>query len=194
MSDCRPFRLWAWPGSWSGTGCSSWRTCLPPEDIEYFRLVRQISTPLATGEPFTGSNEYLPLIRDRLLEFLRVPLSAVGGLSMGRKLAALCEFFGVCTAWHGPGDVSPIGHAANLALDLACHDFGTREQHLFGPEMGEVFAGCPEIQDGHLWANEAPGPRRGHDEQLPGRFAFPDHAPGGGWDAVRREDGTVIRP
>ena len=38
---------------------------------------------------------------------------------MARKVAALCEFFGVRTAWHGPGDVSPVGHAANVHLDLA---------------------------------------------------------------------------
>ncbi len=40
--------------------------------------------------------------------------SAIGGLSPARKLAAVCEAFGVRTAWHGPGDVSPVGHAANL--------------------------------------------------------------------------------
>ena len=166
-----------------------------PEDIEYFRLARQqTSTPLAMGELFTNPNEYLPLIKDRLIDFIRVHLSAIGGLSVGRKLAALCEFFGVRTAWHGPGDVSPVGHAANLALDLACYNFGIQEQHVFGPETQEVFPGCPEIRDGYLWPNEAPGLGVGIDEQLAARFPFPEHPLGGGWDAIRREDGTVIRP
>ena len=30
-----------------------------------------------------------------------------------------CEWFGIRTAWNGPGDVSPIGNAVNLNLDLA---------------------------------------------------------------------------
>ena len=46
---------------------------------------------------------------------------------MARKVAALCEFFGVRTAWHGPGDVSPVGHAANVHLDLAMPNFGIQE-------------------------------------------------------------------
>ena len=76
------------------------------------------------GELFNNPNEYTPLIKDRLIDFIRVHLSQIGGLSMGRKLAALAEFCGVRTAWHGPGDTSPVGHAANLALDLCCHNFG----------------------------------------------------------------------
>jgi mannonate dehydratase len=166
-----------------------------PEDLEYFRWVRQqTSTPLAMGELFTNPREYLPLIKDRLIDFLRVHLSAIGGLSMGRKLAALCEFFGVRSAWHGPGDVSPVGHAANLALDLASHNFGIQEQHLFGSETRAVFLGCPEIRDGYLWPSDAPGLGVDIDEHLAARFPFPQHSLGGGWDALRKEDGTVIRP
>ena len=44
-----------------------------------------------------------------------------------RKLAALCEFFGVRTALHGPGDCSPVGMMANLMLDLAVPNFGIQE-------------------------------------------------------------------
>src|SRR5947209_11375978 len=36
-------------------------------------------------------------------------ISQIGGLTSARKVAALCEWFGVRTAWHGPGDVSPVG-------------------------------------------------------------------------------------
>ena len=44
-----------------------------------------------------------------------------------RKLAALCEFFGVRTALHGPGDCSPVGMMANLAIDLSVSNFGIQE-------------------------------------------------------------------
>ncbi|MCM8750040.1 starvation-sensing protein RspA [Thermomicrobiaceae bacterium CFH 74404] len=166
-----------------------------PEDIEYFRILRQqAATPIAMGELFVNPSEYVPLIRDRLIDFIRVHISAIGGLSMARKLAAFCEFFGVRTAWHGPGDVSPVGHAANLHLDLACYNFGIQEQHVFGERTREVFPGCPEIRDGMLWPNDKPGLGVDIDEKLAARYPFPEHPLNGGWAPVRRLDGTVIRP
>lgn len=85
-----------------------------PEDVGYFSIMRQqTSVPIAMGELFSNVSEYLPLISDRLIDFIRVHISTIGGLSPARKLAALCEYFGVRTAWHGPGDVSPVGHAAS---------------------------------------------------------------------------------
>jgi mannonate dehydratase len=166
-----------------------------PEDVDYFRILRQQSAiPIAMGELFVNQAEYVPLIRDRLIDFIRVHISDIGGLSMARKLAAFCEFFGVRTAWHGPGDVSPVGHAANLQLDLACHNFGIQEQHVFGERTQEVFPGCPEIREGMLWSNERPGFGIDVDEALAARYPFPEHPYNGGWPPIRRLDGTVIRP
>lgn len=166
-----------------------------PEDIDYFRIMRQqTAIPIAMGELFVNQNEYVPLVRDRLIDFMRVHLSDIGGLSMGRKLAAFCEFFGVRTAWHGPGDVSPVGHAANLALDIACWNFGIQEQTKFAEETRAVFPGCPEIHDGALWPSDRPGLGIDVDEALASKYPFPPHPLNGGWEAIRRADGTVVRP
>ena len=95
-----------------------------PEDIGYFKqLRRQTAVPIAMGELFNSPHEWTPLITNRLIDFIRVHISQVGGLSVARKIAALAEAFGVRTAWHGPGDVSPVGHAANAHLDLAVVQF-----------------------------------------------------------------------
>ena len=92
----------------------------PPEENDHFRLLRQqTSIPIAMGELFNTQHEYLPLIKERLIDFIRIHISQIGGLSPARKVAALSEFFGVRTAWHGPGDASPLAHAAQLALELA---------------------------------------------------------------------------
>ncbi|MBX6311754.1 MAG: D-galactonate dehydratase family protein [Isosphaeraceae bacterium] len=169
---------------------------LSPEDKDHFRHLRQqTSTPLAMGELFNTQQEYVPLIAERLIDFIRIHISQIGGLSMARKVAALCEFFGVRTAWHGPGDVSPVGHAAGLHLELASHNFGIHEGYLFPPETRAVFPGCPEVKDGSLYANDAPGLGIDLDEKLAAQFPFPDsptfdHR----WGATRRRDGTVIRP
>jgi mannonate dehydratase len=166
-----------------------------PEDSGYLPLLRQqTAIPIAMGELFVDVNAYVPLITGRLIDFVRAHITAIGGLSPARKLAALAEFCGVRTAWHGPGDVSPVGHAANLHLDLVVHNFGIQEAHLFGERTREVFPGTPEIRDGALWANDRPGFGVDLDEELAARYPFPEHPYNGGWPPIRLPDGTVARP
>jgi mannonate dehydratase len=166
-----------------------------PEDIGYFPILRrQTSVPIAMGELFSNVNEYLPLIQDRLIDFIRVHISTIGGLSPARKLAALCEYFGVRTAWHGPADVCPVGHAANMHLDLACYNFGIQELMPIGDATREVFPGTPEVRDGCMWPSDRPGFGVDLDEEKAARYPFPEHPYNGAWPAIRRIDGTVVRP
>ena len=167
-----------------------------PEDVGYFdHLRKQTTTPIAMGELFNNTNEWLHLVTGRLIDFIRIHISQVGGISMARKIAALCEFFAVRTAWHGPGDVSPVGHAANVHLDLACHNFGIQEAREFTQAEQEVFPGCPELKDGYYWANDKPGLGIDLDEKLAARFpiteepSFDMH-----WGNLRRRDGTIVKP
>ncbi|MBI3665319.1 MAG: starvation-sensing protein RspA, partial [Acidobacteria bacterium] len=139
--------------------------------------------------------EFVGLITERLIDYIRIHLSQIGGLTPARKVAALAEWFNVRTAWHGPGDVSPVGHCANIALDLACYNFGIQEQTMFGKETQEVFPGCPRIQDGYFWANEAPGWGIDVDEKLAAKFPPASDTPFDyNWGSTRKRDGTVIRP
>jgi mannonate dehydratase len=169
---------------------------LPPEENDHFRLLRQqTSIPIAMGELFNTQHEYVPLIANRLIDYIRIHISQIGGLSVARKVAALAEFFGVKTAWHGPGDTSPVGHAAGLALELASYNFGIHEGYIFPPQTREVFPGCPEVREGRLYATEAPGLGIDVDEKLAAKFPYPsgntfDHS----WGETRRRDGTVVRP
>ena len=101
---------------------------LSPEDIAYFRQIRQqCATPIAMGELFNSPHEWTPLISERLIDYIRIHVSQAGGFTPCRKIAAMGEIFGVRTAWHGPGDVSPIGHMANATLDVVCYNFGIQE-------------------------------------------------------------------
>ena len=166
-----------------------------PEDNDYFRLVRQqTSTPIAMGELYNNPHEVIPMIKDRLLDFLRIHISQIGGITPARKLAALCEAFNVRTAWHGPGDTSPVGHAANLMLDLNTINFGIQEYAIFGENTKEVFPGCPEVKDGYMWPNGSPGLGIDINEELAAKFPFKERAYGGAWDTVRRADGSVVKP
>jgi mannonate dehydratase len=169
----------------------------PPEENDHFRLLRQqTSIPIAMGELFNTQHEYVPLIKDRLIDFIRIHISQIGGLSPARKVQALCEYFGVRTAWHGPGDASPLAHAAQLALELASYNFGVHEGGGFPKETREVFVGCPEVKDGAMLASESPGLGIAVDEKLAAKFPIPPGPPNfdHSWGTTRRRDGTVIRP
>jgi mannonate dehydratase len=168
----------------------------PPEQNDHFRLLRQqTSVPLSMGELFNSVHEYVPLIQNRLIDFIRIHISQIGGLSPARKVQALCEFFGVRTAWHGPGDASPIAHAAQLALELSSYNFGIHEGYLFPKETQEVFPGCPEVKDGYMFAREKPGLGIDIDEKVAAKFPFDAGATFDySWGSTRMRDGTVIRP
>jgi mannonate dehydratase len=167
-----------------------------PEDVGYFtHLRRQTSTPIAMGELFNNPNEWLSLVTDRLIDFIRIHISQVGGLTMARKIAALCEFFAVRTAWHGPGDVSPVGHAANVHLDIACPNFGIQEAKEFTQAEQDVFPGCPQLKDGYYWVSDQPGLGIDLDEKLAAKFPVTDDPPFDmHWGNLRRRDGTVVKP
>ncbi len=167
-----------------------------PEDVGYFKHLRQqTSTPIAMGELFNSPHEWLGLVSERLIDFIRVHISQMGGLTKARKMAAMCEFFGVRTAWHGPGDVSPVGHAANVHLDLVTPNFGVQEAREFTPAEQEVFPGCPELKDGYYWANDKPGLGIDLDEKAATKYPILDDPPFDfNWGNVRRKDGTIVTP
>ena len=168
-----------------------------PEDNDYFRLVReQTSTPIAMGELYNNPHEMIPMVKDRLLDFMRVHVSQIGGLTPARKLAALCEAFNVRTAWHGPTDVSPVGHAAQLMLDLNVWNFGIQEAGPYQTDLlKEVFPGTPEVRNGYMWANGKPGLGIDIDEELAAKYPITDPARSNwSWGNVRLADGTIIRP
>lgn len=164
-----------------------------PEDVAWFRTLRQqTSCSIAMGELFVNRNEWVFLVAEHLIDFIRIHCSAVGGLNMCRKIANCCEFFNVRTAWHGPGNVSPVGHAVNMHLDLASYNFGIQEENRFSDRVREVFPGAPEIRGGYMYANDKPGLGIDLNEALAAKF--PHQTPGGSRGNDRRLDGTIVRP
>ena len=172
---------------------------LSPENIEYFRQIRQnCATPIAMGELFNSPHEWTPLIRDRLIDYIRIHISQAGGVTPCRKIAAFAELFGVRTAWHGPGDVSPVGHMANATLDIVCPNFGIQEYSPFNDRLREVFHGCPVLKNGYVYVNESPGWGIEIDEKLAAKYPYGSFESeemrrlNGGWNEIRKRDGTVI--
>jgi mannonate dehydratase len=170
---------------------------LAPESVDWFRIMRaQSATPIAMGELFTHPQEWLPLITERLIDFIRCHISTIGGITPAKKLAHLCEAFGIRTAWHGPGDVSPVGHAANLHLDLSSANFGVQEW--WGPTdiIYDMFPGTPELRQGYIYPSGKPGLGIDIDEALAAKYPC-DNTQSirpTGWTTARTPDGGSWRP
>jgi mannonate dehydratase len=166
---------------------------LAPEDIQWFRRIReQCGTPLAMGELFNNPQEWRLLIEERLIDFIRMHISQMGGITPARSTAIHAGIYGIRTAWHGPGDVSPVGHAANLHLDLWEPNFGIQEWCRFREVVYEIFPGTPEVRNGYMYPNERPGLGIDIDEKLAARFSCTDEVEQ--WTQSRLPDGSPTKP
>jgi mannonate dehydratase len=166
---------------------------LAPEDLEWFERVRaQCATPLAMGELFNHPLEWRSVIERRLVDFIRMHVSQMGGITPARKAADMAHAYGIRTAWHGPPDTSPVGHAANLHLDLWSPAFGVQEW--YGPSEleYEMFPGLPVVENGYLYANDQPGLGIDIDERLAAEYPVEDVVEE--WTQTRLPDGSPVRP
>jgi len=166
---------------------------LSPENTYWWKQLRaSTSVPFAMGELFNNVNEFIEPMVNHYFDFIRIHISQIGGITPAMKVARLGEWFNVRTAWHGPGDVSPVGHAANAHIDLAVWNFGIQEGgYFFSENEKAVFPGCPTHKNGYLYVNEAPGLGIDINEKEAAKFPINNRAPG--W-TVRKNDGTIIRP
>ena len=169
---------------------------LPPEHIQWFRLIReQCTTPQAMGELFINPHEWMPLITERLIDFVRVRVSKGAGITQCRKIATMCEWHGVHTAWQEGGDNDPVNQIAACHLDMASPSFGIQEENSFSSEELDAFPGHGVIENGYLYANDQPGLGIDIDEKkakalLNQEEANRPHI----FIPDRKADGTAVRP
>lgn len=166
---------------------------LAPEDIRWFERIReQCATPLAMGELFNNPREWQPLISGRLIDFIRMHVSQMGGITPARAVTLHAQMYGIRTAWHGPGDTSPVGHAANLHLDLWAPNFGIQEWCRFPEHVYEIFPGLPEVRNGYMYPNDRPG--LGIDIDVEKAKKYPCEDTVEEWTQARWPDGSPARP
>ncbi|MEV0155206.1 D-mannonate dehydratase ManD [Micromonospora sp. NPDC050686] len=162
--------------------------CTPAENQEALRLVRQhTTTPLAIGEVFNTVWDYQTLIREQLIDYVRSAVTHTGGITAMRRLLDFAAQYQIKSGIHGPTDISPVGMAAALHLDLAIHNFGIQEYMPHGPLTNEVFRQSFTFTDGYLHPGEQPGIGVELDEQAAAGFPYqPAYLP-----FNRLKDGTV---
>jgi L-alanine-DL-glutamate epimerase-like enolase superfamily enzyme len=120
----------------------------------YRELRKQVKVPIAVGEQFGSKWDVNELIEQQLIDYARVTLPNVGGMTEYMKIAALCETHYVGLIPHFTGPIS------EAALVHACGAFS-------GPVLMEMLGNGPgniphlperyDFRNGKMWPNDRPG-------------------------------------
>ncbi len=166
---------------------------LSPENTHWWKQLRESTiVPFAMGELFNNVNEFIDPMVNHYFDYIRIHVSQIGGITPAMKVARLGEWFNVRTIWHGPGDVSPVGHSAMAHMDLATWNFAVQEGGgAFSDYLREMFPGCLSKQGVYIHVNDLPGLGIDINEKMAAKYPATNAA--GNW-TTRKKDGTVIRP
>ena len=127
------------------------------------------------------------MIVEQTIDYMRCSPMHVGGITEAKKLAAIGELYDVRTAYHGPGDVGPIGAAANAHVGMAIPNFGIQEWTPHPEAVRAVMTPALTFEDGYLILSDAPGLGVDIDEEAAKKFPWQrKYLP-----APRRADGSV---
>ena len=123
-----------------------------PESVRSFR--QRTSCPLAIGEHFDHKARFARLIEEELIDFARIDVCNVGGLTEALKVAHLAETHYVQVIPHNP--LGPVCTAATMHLCTAIDNFAVQEGGGIGM-LTEVFPDQYRDREGCLYPEDRPG-------------------------------------
>lgn len=137
---------------------------MPPQSPEAMAFIAsQIPIPIATGERFTSIYQFQTLLSLNAVQFLRPCICICGGITAGRKIAALAESFNAQIVPHNP--LSPVSLAACLQLGAAIPNLAIQEYPSANPDAeghgrlrgDNMVSGLPEPVNGFIAIPDGPG-------------------------------------
>lgn len=147
--------------------------CTVAENQDALRRVRsQTLTPLAIGEVFNSVFDFKTLISEQLIDYVRAAVTHAGGITAMKKLMDFAALYQIKSGFHGPTDVSPVGQAAALHLDIAIHNFGIQEYMKHSAETLDVFRTSYTFRDGLLHPGANPGLGVEYDESAGAMYPY----------------------
>lgn len=152
----------------------------------YRKLAQHIHVPLAAGEQYATKWEFRQQVEEDLIDYARIDLCNVGGITEALKVAGWCETHYMKLALHNP--LGPVSTAACLHFDLAASYFGVQElPRIPGTYMQEIFPVQTPYAAGHLLTPTRPGLGIEFDERAAAKFP---PIPQGACPQLRRADGS----
>ncbi len=148
-------------------------------------LRRQTSVPIATGEQLITKWQFRELIENEWIDYMRADLGLVGGITEGKKIAAMSEVHYIDSALHNP--LGPVNTAASVQLDMSIPNFGIQELSMVPPAMTDIFPTQCRVEAGHLYPADVPGIGIELDFAAAEDYSYQywEHA------RLRRDDGSV---
>ncbi len=125
------------------------------ENPGVYRVLRQqVKVPIAVGEQFGDRWDINELVEQHLIDYSRVTIPNVGGVTEFMKLAALCEthYVGLVPHFTGPVSTAALVHACGASSAPALMEMtgaGPRAE----PHLPQHF----DFKNGKLWPNVRPG-------------------------------------
>ena len=152
----------------------------------YRNLARHVSLPIAAGEQWATKWPFREVIEEELINFARIDLCIVGGLTEALKITHWAETHYIDIAPHNP--LGPVSAAACVALCMASTNVGVQEMpRRPGSFARELFPAQIGWRDGFAFAPDTPG--LGVEMDLDVAAGSPLTAPG--WPPrLSREDGA----
>jgi galactonate dehydratase len=152
----------------------------------YRQLRTMTPIPFAIGEEFSSKWAFAPFIEEGLLNYARIDVSNVGGLSEAKKVAGWCETRYVDVMPHNP--LGPVTTAATIHLAAAINNFAQLEyQHRLAEAYpADLFPKMPILSGDVFPLPTEPGLGVEFDEAAVANHAFEP------WEAPhwRRRDGA----
>jgi mannonate dehydratase len=160
----------------------------PAENQEVLRTVRRhTTTPLAIGEVFNTIWDCQTIVQEQLVDYIRTSATHAGGITHLRRIFQLAELYQIKSGSHGPTDISPIGMAAALHVDLAIPNFGIQEHQVHEALVDQVFPHAYRFEDGLMHPGDEPGLGVSLDEELAAQHPYePAYLP-----VTRLPDGSM---
>ena len=110
--------------------------------------------PLAVGEQFGDRWDCQQLIEKHVIDYTRVTVPNVGGITEFMKIAALCEthYIGMIPHFTGPIALAALAHVLAALPVPVCMEIGGSAPQ----QPPHVVEGC-QFHDGKLWPVSRPG-------------------------------------
>ena len=146
---------------------------VPPDNVDAMALVaRSINIPVATGERLYTKWGFRELLEKQAAAYIQPDLTHTGGITEGKKIAAMAEVYYVPIAPHSA--TGPLLAAANLQLDASVPNFLIQE--FFMPDIplyNEILVeNFIRMDGGCLDLPKGPGLSADLDEDALGRMEY----------------------
>jgi L-alanine-DL-glutamate epimerase-like enolase superfamily enzyme len=125
------------------------------ENPEVYKELRaHVKVPIAVGEQFGTRWDVSPLIEQQLIDYARVTLPNVGGITEYMKILALCEthYVGLIPHFTGPVAEAALVHSCGVFSGPVLMEM-TGEGKTSYPHLPEWY----DFRNGKMWPNRRPG-------------------------------------